>query len=93
VGQALEHVLHEMQVTVTSPVCETVDQPWVSMEPEDDLFVFGEERIVVALAEPVRVLTRGLQFHQIHHIDRPDREPLRQRVFARYFLPLLAPAT
>jgi hypothetical protein len=30
--------------------------------------VFGEERIVVGLAEPMRVLATGLQLHQVDDI-------------------------
>jgi len=48
------------------------------MKAEDNVLVFGEERIVVRIAQPVRVLGLGLQFHQIHHINHADFQ-IRER--------------
>ncbi len=42
------------------------------MKAEDDVFIFGEKRIVVCFIEPVRVLARRLQLHEINDIDHPD---------------------
>ena len=42
------------------------------MEGKDDRFVLREERVEVAVAEPVRVLAVGLQSHQIHDIHHAD---------------------
>ncbi len=39
------------------------------MKSEDDRLVRGEERIEIGIREPMRVLTRRLQLHQIHDID------------------------
>ena len=42
------------------------------MEAEDDVLIFGEKRIVIRVAQSVRVLALGLQLHQIDDIDYPD---------------------
>jgi hypothetical protein len=42
------------------------------VEAEDDVLVFREERIVIRFAQPVRVLARRLQLHQIDNIDHAD---------------------
>jgi len=44
------------------------------MKAEDDVLVFGEERVVIGLAQPVRVLARGLQLHEVNDIDHSDLE-------------------
>ena len=53
------------------------------MEGEDDRFVSGEQRVEFVVREPVRVLARWLQLHQIDDIDDPDlqiRRMLAQQV-------------
>ena len=42
------------------------------MEAKDDVLVFGEQRIVIHVAQSVRVLALRLQPHQIDDIDHPD---------------------
>ena len=42
------------------------------MKAEDDVLVLGEQRIVVGLAQPVRMLAGRLQLHQIDDVDHPD---------------------
>jgi hypothetical protein len=34
----------------------------------------GEQRVEVAVGQPVRVFGVGLQSHQVHHVDHPDLE-------------------
>ena len=53
---ALFLVAPDVQVAVGPAVGQPVDQPWVSMEAKDDVLVFGEKRIVIRVAQSVRVL-------------------------------------
>jgi hypothetical protein len=61
-----------MQVAVGSAVCEAVDEPGVSVEAEDDVLVFREQRVVVQFVQAVWVLACGLQLHEIHDVDHAD---------------------
>ena len=70
--RAFLDVAPDVQVAVGSPVGQPVDEPGVSVEAEDDVLVFREQRVVVGLAEAVWVLARRLQLHQIHDVDHPD---------------------
>ena len=47
------------------------------MESKDDVFVFGEDRVVVHVAEPVRMLRARLELHQVDNVDHPHLQ-LRQ---------------
>src|SRR3984893_8983867 len=68
-----------MQVhVVLAAVCEAMDEPWIPVEGEDDGFVLREERIEVGVAQPMRMLSVGLQSHQIHDIHDTDLQ-FRQR--------------
>ncbi len=49
-----------------------MDQPRVSMKAEDDVLIFGEKRILIRVAQPVRVLALRLQLHQIDDVDYPN---------------------
>ena len=62
---------------VGPPVGQAVDQPRIAVEGEDDRLVGGEDGVEVAIREPVGVLLRRLQLHQVHHVDHPDLQ-LRQ---------------
>ena len=62
----------DVQVLVGPAIGQSVDEPGVSVETEDDVLVPGEEGIVVCVAQPMRMLARGLQLHQIDDIDYPD---------------------
>src|SRR5664279_5786579 len=55
---ALFLVAPHVQVAVGPAVGQAVDKPGVSMEAKHDVFIFGEKRIVIRLAQSVRVLTR-----------------------------------
>ena len=70
--RALFLVAPDVEVAVGPAVGQPVDQPGVAMKAKDDVLVFGEERIVIRVAQPVRVLAAGLQLHQIDDIDHPD---------------------
>ena len=65
-------VAPHVEVAVGPAVGQPVDEPGISMETKDDVFIFGEQRIVIRLAQPVRVLACRLQFHQIDNINHPD---------------------
>jgi hypothetical protein len=42
------------------------------VEGEDDVLAGGEDRVVVGVAEPVRVLGGGLELHQVDDVDDAD---------------------
>ena len=56
---ALFLVAADVKVAVRPAVGETVDQPGISVKAEDDVLVLREERVVVRVAEPMRVLACG----------------------------------
>ena len=64
--------------SVGPAVGQPMDQPRVPVVGEDDRLVGGEQAVVVPVGQPVRVLARGLQLHQIHDVDEPDLQ-LRRR--------------
>lgn len=67
-------------------VREAVDEPRVAVVREDDRLVRGEERVEVAVGEPVRVLLRVLQPHEVDDVDDTDlelRQVLTQEVRSR----------
>ena len=70
--RALFHVAPDVDIPVRPTVGKPVDQPWVPMEAEDDGLVPGEERVVVPIAQSVRVLALRLQAHEIHDVDHAD---------------------
>ena len=59
-------------VVVVPPVGQTVNQPRVAVEGEDDRLVGREQLIEIPVAQPVRVLARRLQAHQVDHVDHAD---------------------
>ena len=75
--RALFVVPADMKVGVGAPVGEPVDQPWVAVEREDDVLVSREQRVVVLVAQAVRMLAAGLQSHQVDDVDDADPQ-LRQ---------------
>ena len=47
---ALFFVAADVKILVGPAVGQAVHQPWVSVEAKDDVFVFGEQRIVIRVA-------------------------------------------
>jgi len=70
--RALFYIAAHVQIAVGAAVGQPVDQPRVTMKGKDDVLVFGKQRIVVFVAESVRVLGARLQLHKINNIDHPD---------------------
>src|SRR6516225_1588428 len=52
-----------------SPVGKPVNEPWVAVEGENDWLVSSEQRVEIVIREAMRMLTRRLQFHEIHDVD------------------------
>src|SRR4029450_9414224 len=46
-----------------------MNEPRVAVEGEDDRLVRSEQRVEVVVREAMRMLTRGLQLHEIHDVD------------------------
>ena len=60
----------DMQVfMISSPICETMNQPWISVIGKDDGLVFCEKYIEILITQSMRVLALRLQGHQIDNID------------------------
>ena len=57
---------------VPSPVSQSVDQPGVPVEIEDDWLIGCEERIEVAIRQTVRVFGVRLQLEQVDDVDEAD---------------------
>ena len=53
-------VAPHVEIAVGPSIGQPVDQPGISMESKDDVFVFGEQRIVIRITQSVRVLAAGL---------------------------------
>ena len=60
---------HMNVVVAGPPIGQAVDEPRIAVKGEDDRLVDGEERVEVAIGEPVRMLARRLQRHQIDDVD------------------------
>src|SRR5438128_11234404 len=74
-GRSILLVAAHMQLVVIGPaIGETVDQPRITVEGEDDWLVPGEEPIEVGVGKTVWMLARWLQSHQIHDVDDADLE-------------------
>ena len=57
---ALFVVPTDVQIAVGAPVGESVDQTGLTVEGEDDVFIGGEQRIVISVGQAVGMLTGGL---------------------------------
>jgi len=67
---ALLLVAAHVQVRVgPTPVAEPMDQPRIAVVGEDDRPVHGEKRVELGVRQPVRVLARRLQPHQVDDVD------------------------
>ena len=56
-------------VVVGAAIGQPVDQPRISVEGEDDVFVPGEQCVESVIAQSVRMFALRLQLHQVHDID------------------------
>ena len=62
----------DMNIPVGPAIGQPVHQPGISVKAEDDLFVLCKERVVVLVAQSMRMFGTGLQSHEIDDIDHPD---------------------
>ena len=60
-----------------------MDQPWITVKRKDDRFVRCEQRVEVAIRQPMRVLGHRLQLHQVHHVNHADLQ--LRRVLTQQF--------
>ena len=74
-GALLDVAAHMEVVVSVPPVREAVDEPRVAVVGEDHRPVLGEDGVVLAVAESVRMLTLALETHQVDHVDDPDAQP------------------
>ena len=63
---------HMHVVVIFTPISQSMDEPWIPVEIEDDRLVDGEEGIEVLIGQAMRVLRTGLQFKEIDDIDIAD---------------------
>lgn len=72
---ALFLVAPHVEVVLTRPlVGETVDEPGVRVEVEDDGFVGGEDGPPLAVRHTVRMIGVGDKAEQVNHVDKTDLE-------------------
>src|SRR5271166_4525487 len=69
---ALFLVTPNMKVPVGSTVGQSMDERGISVEIEYDRPIRREERVVVGLAQSMRMLRAGLESHQIDDVDDPN---------------------
>src|SRR4051812_34718778 len=50
---------------IRAAVRQTVNQPWIAMEVEDDRFVGGEQAVEIAIVQPVRMLAMALHLEEV----------------------------
>ena len=60
---------HMNVVVAMSAIRQAVDQPRIAVERENDRLVFCEQRVEVVVVQPVRMLARRLEAHQVDDID------------------------
>jgi len=70
--RALLFVSPDMEVPVGSAIGQPMDERRIAVETEYDRPIPGEERVVVGLAQSMRMLSAGLESHQIDDIDDPN---------------------
>src|SRR3984957_15940268 len=70
--RTLLFVSSDMEVPVGSAIGQPMDERRITVETEYDRPIPGEERVVVGLAQSVRMLIAGLESHQIDDIDDPN---------------------
>lgn len=70
---ALFLVFAHVQISVVAPsVGEPVNQRRITVIGKDHRLVGGEQRVEVAVGQPVRMFGGRLQPHEVHDIDEPD---------------------
>src|SRR5579871_5490501 len=65
---------HMQVLVVSAPVGQSMDQPRISMEIEDDRLVRREQGVEVLIGKSVRMLRAGLEFEKIDHVDEANLE-------------------
>src|ERR1700689_2907581 len=70
--RTLLFVASDMEVPIGSAIGQPMDERRIAVKAEYDGPIPGEERIVVGLAQSMRMLRAGLQSHQIDDIDDPN---------------------
>ena len=71
-GALLDEAAHPEAVGVRTSVHQLVDRPRVAVEGEDHRPVCREDRVEIAVAEPVRMLAVVLQSHQVDHVHHAN---------------------
>lgn len=72
-GGAFLLVTAHMKVFVIGPaVGETMNEPGITVEREDDRFILGEKSVEISVAQAVGMLGLGLEGHEIDDIDDSD---------------------
>ena len=69
-GRPLLFIATHVNVGVIgSPVREAMDQPWIAVIGEDHRLVLGEDLVELRVAQPMWVLGRRLEAHEVDHVD------------------------
>src|ERR1700730_4008197 len=70
-GSFLAISVHMKILMIGATISQSVNQRGVAVVGENNRLVGGEERIKFTVRQTVRMLTRSLQGHSIHHIHDP----------------------
>ena len=73
-GPLLLVAAHVQIWMITPAICKAVNEPRVAVVSEDDRSVHREERVELAVGEPVRMLRIRLEAHEVDHVDEAHRQ-------------------
>jgi len=59
-------------VVIVATVRQTMNQPGLLVDVEDDRLVHREQGVEITIGKPVWVLRLGLKFEQVDHVDEPE---------------------
>ncbi len=65
-------VAAHMQVAVGAPVSQPVNQGGIAVKGKDDVLVRRKQRVIILVAQAVRMFACGLQPHQVDDINDAD---------------------
>src|SRR5208337_484708 len=72
---ALLFVAADMQIPVVcAPIGETVNQPGIAMEVEDDQLVGRKQRIEISIRQAMWMFVARLQLEQVNHVNESDSQ-------------------
>ena len=66
------HIAVYRHIVVVPLVGQLMDQSRIAVEREDDWFILGKDRVILRIAESVRMFVVGLHLEEVNHIYNTD---------------------